>query len=192
MLALVAEGAGRRPRLEDEVDAFLEVFAIERGIGVVGELLAAGAAHPSGNQAALREQIDHRELFGEAQRIGDRRHRIAEQHDLRALGRTREHRRLDIHHRAEAERRAMMLVEHQAVEAEVLGIDLLVDVLVEQHRAGCGIEVLVGQSEEAAVAQDLVFQQIAFRRFGFRIVVILPLGEPHYMHRRLSAYPRKF
>ena len=79
MLALVAKRAGRGPRLDDEIDAFLEQFAIERGIGVVGELLGARAAHPSGDQASARDEIDHGEFFRQAQRIANRGHRIAEQ-----------------------------------------------------------------------------------------------------------------
>jgi hypothetical protein len=37
----------------------------------------------------------------------------------------------DIHHADHAERRAMMLVEGDAVEADLLSVDLLIDVLVE-------------------------------------------------------------
>src|SRR5258708_4382530 len=78
----------------------------------------------------------------------------------------------------------MMLIEHEPVEAEIFGVDLFVEVFIEQHRSLLRIEILVGQAEEAAVAEDLAFQKLAARRFGFWIVVILPFGEPHYMHSR--------
>ena len=53
VLALVAERTGGRPGFEDEVDAFLEILAVEGRVGVVGQLLGAGAAHPAGYHAAL-------------------------------------------------------------------------------------------------------------------------------------------
>src|SRR5258707_774729 len=85
----------------------------------------------------------------------------------------------------------MMLIEHQPVEAEILGVDLFVEVFIEQHRSLLRIEVLVGQAEEATIAEDLAFQKLAARRFGFWIVVILPFGKPHYMHSRPPLFPSK-
>src|SRR5258708_26900172 len=78
----------------------------------------------------------------------------------------------------------MMLIEHEPVEAEIFGVDLFVEVFIEQHRSLLRIEIRVGQAEEAAVAENLAFQKSTSRRFGFRIVMILAFGEPHYMHSR--------
>ena len=43
---------------------------------------------------------------------------------------------LDIHHRAEAERRAVMLIQHHAVEVHQLsiGVNLLVEILIKQFQ----------------------------------------------------------
>jgi len=45
----------------------------------------------------------------------------------------------------------MMLVERDPVEAQLLAINLVVDVLVEQARTLLRVEMAVGQSEEAAL-----------------------------------------
>ena len=130
---------------------------------------------------------------GAAQRIGDGRNRIAEQHDFRALGRFGQNRRLDIHDRTEAERGAMMLIENQPVEAKFLGINFFVQVFVKERRSVARVEVFIRQAEEAAMAQDLGFQRPASLRLSFGVVVILPLSKPHQMHDGLlPRYWRKF
>ena len=146
MLALVAERARRGPRLDDELDAFLEQLSVESRVGVVGELLGAGAAHPSGDQASARDEIDHREFFRQAQRIGDGGDRIAEQDHLHPLGNLGEDGSFDIHHGPETKRRAVMLVEHHAIEIHQLGVgvNLLVEILVEQFRPVLALEKVIG------------------------------------------------
>ena len=97
---------------------------------------------------------------------------IANQYDFDPLGSSREYRRLDVHHRAQAIGRAVMLVERHAVEAEFLAVDLVVDVLVEEPGALRRVEILVGESEEAAL----------FDNFVFGDWIIAALGEKHQLH----------
>ena len=63
------------------------------------------------------------------------------------LGDTREDRRLDVHHGAHAEGRAMMLVEHDRVEADVLGIDHLVEIFVVEPGALFAIEKFIRHAQ---------------------------------------------
>src|SRR5258708_36869170 len=71
MLAFVSPRPGPRPRLHDKIVGLLEQLAIVGGIRVVEELLAACAAHPSGDQPPPRDQIDLRELLGHPERMLD-------------------------------------------------------------------------------------------------------------------------
>src|ERR1051325_5843287 len=61
VVALVAEGPGLGPRLDDDVVRFLEALAVVRRVHAGGELLLAAAAHEAGDEAALRHHVDHRQ-----------------------------------------------------------------------------------------------------------------------------------
>ena len=78
MFALVAPRTGPGPRLNDEVVRLFEIFAVVSGIGVVEELLAARAAHPSGDQTSARNEIDLGQLFRHPQWMFDDWQRIAD------------------------------------------------------------------------------------------------------------------
>src|SRR5271166_4433568 len=86
MLALVAPWSRPGPRLHDKVVRLLEVLAVVCGIGVIEKLLAARAAHPSGDEASARDQIDLSELLGHPQRMLEDRQGIANQQDVHLLG----------------------------------------------------------------------------------------------------------
>jgi hypothetical protein len=173
VLALEAKRPGPGPRLQDKVVGLVEILAVVSRVGVVGELFTARAAHPSGDQPATGDHIDHREFFGQAQRIRHDRRGITKQHDLDPSRRPRQNRRFNVHHRAHAKWCPMMLVEHHAVEAEFVAVDLLVQILVQQLRALLRVEKGVGQTKKTA----------AFQYFFFRHVMVRALGEPHDMHR---------
>ena len=143
VLALPAERARSRPRLDDEVVRFLEALPVERRLRVVRDALTAGAAHPAGDQPPARDHVDLGQLFGQPQRVFPDREDVTEQDDLGALGDARENRRFDVHHATHAERGRVMLVQHQAVEAHLLGVDLLVEVAVVQIRADPRVVVRV-------------------------------------------------
>src|SRR5689334_12222239 len=65
MRALPAERALPCPRRDNQIVRFLKALAIEGRVNAIGQLLLAAAAHKTGNQAALRDHIYHRQLFGE-------------------------------------------------------------------------------------------------------------------------------
>ena len=62
--------------------------------------------------------------------------RVAEQHDLHALGRGGQDRREDVALGLHAERRVVVLVQHDAVEADLLGEPVVLEVLVVEPAAG--------------------------------------------------------
>jgi len=132
MLALVAPWAGLRPCLDDEVVRLVEQLAVEARIRIGRELFAARSAHPSGDKPSARDHVDHREFLGQPQRISDYRQRIAQQHDFHFFSDPRQNRGFHVHHRAHAERGVMVFIEHDAVEAQLLGEDLLVEIFVQE------------------------------------------------------------
>jgi hypothetical protein len=71
---------------------------------------------------------------------------LPSRNDLHPFGLGRQNGGLDVHHRAQAERRAMMLIEHYAVEVQQLlvSVDLLIDVLVEDLAPCSGSKKLFG------------------------------------------------
>ena len=70
-----------------------------------------------------------------------------------------------------------MLVEHHAVEAELLGQHLVVEILIEKLRALDRIEVTVGHTEEA----------LDFQNFVLGNVMVRPFSEVHYVHIKPSV-----
>ena len=101
VLALVAEGPGLGPGLDNEVMGLGEKLAVVRGIGIVRELLAARTAYPSRDQPAAGNHVNHGQLLRQPQRISQRQW-IAQQDDFHLFGDAREDRRLHVHHAAHA------------------------------------------------------------------------------------------
>src|SRR5579872_1802931 len=62
MLAFPTERSGPRPRGNHQVMGFVEVFAIIGWISIIEDLFTARAAHPSGNQPALGDEVNHRQF----------------------------------------------------------------------------------------------------------------------------------
>src|SRR5436309_7646576 len=139
--AFPAERPGLGPRLHDQRVRLLEALAVVRGIDAGGELLLAAAAHEAGHEAPARDHVDHRQLFGQPHRVVGERQWVAEQHQLHAPGHggqdRREHVALGLH----AERRVVVLGEHDAVESDLLGQPVVLGVLVVEPAARHGIEV---------------------------------------------------
>src|SRR5215510_7717440 len=172
MLALIAKRTGLGPRLDHHFMCFVEVLAIEGGVGIGGELFATATAYPPSDQPAAGDHVDHAELFGEAQRIAYYRQRVAQENDFYLLGDTCQNCSFDVHHRAHAKGGVVMLVQHHAVEAELFGEDLLVEILIEQLSALDRIEMFVFDTEETGL-DDFVIGNIPVWTFS----------EVHQMHR---------
>ena len=159
----------------DEVVSLLEAFAVVNWVCIGRPTFDPGAPDEAGDQASARDQIDLGKLFGEANRVIQDRQRVTEQHDLWLLRDAREDRRFEVHRGAEAGRRVVMLIEHQAVEAHFFAELVFVEVLVIEIRAERRIEVAIGKSEADGVAKTAV-------NVFFGIGNVGPFGEAHYEH----------
>ena len=172
MLAFPAERPRRRPRLEHELVGFLESLPVVGRLGVVGDAFAAGTAHPAGHEPAPRDQVDGRQRLGQPQRIVPDRDHVAEQDDLGLFGLTGQNRRFDVHDPAHAERRRVMLVEHQHVEAHLLGVELFVEIAVV--KVGPEHRVIAPIAHHQVQHVDPALHQVR--------VLIRPLGEVADLH----------
>src|SRR5262249_34507397 len=139
-----------------------------------GELLLTAAADEPGNEASARDHVDHRELLGEPYRIVGERQRIAQQDDLHTPGGGGEDGREDVALGLHAEGCVVVLVQHDAVEADALGQPVVLEVLVVETAPGGRIEVAVGEHERGG--PELPTLRLGVCRHGL-------LGEVHEMHQ---------
>ena len=96
---------------------------------------------------ARARSVDHRQLFGQPQRIIDDRQRIAQHENFAAPGDLGQHGAGDVDRRLHAERGRVMLVDHNAIEAGVIRHLILVVVAVVEIAGDFGIVVGVGQGQ---------------------------------------------
>ena len=68
---------------------------------------------------------------------------ITDQHDLGLLSNTRQDRGFDVHDTPHAERIPMMLVQHERIEAQFLGIAVFVEEIVVVVGGLLAVEILV-------------------------------------------------
>ena len=128
-----------------------------------------------------RQVVEHRELFRDVDRVVHQRQRAADDRDLGLAGARDQVRRDQVRRRHHAVGGLVVLVDRDDVEAELLGIDQLVDVglvlvgallriveLVRQHDPGGAMLVPLGHVERA------IRHQV----------------EERELHQRVSAYWR--
>ena len=172
VLALPAEGSGVGPCLDNEVMRFLESLAVEYGRGVVGYALASAAAHEAGDEPAVADHVYHGKLLGEPEGVVPDGQDIAQNDDLGLGGLAGEDGSSDVGHALHTEGGAVVLVEHEAVEAHLLGVELFVEIPVVERRADLGVVHLVADAEVGGLGSH---------EAG---LVVLPglLGEVSYKH----------
>jgi hypothetical protein len=128
MLALEREWAGLGPGLHDQVVRLLEALVGEERIDAGRMVFVADAAHETGDDAAARQVVEHRELFGDVNRVVHQRQRAADDGDLGLAGARDQVGRDQIWRRHQAVGGLVVLVHRDDVEAELLRVDQLVDV----------------------------------------------------------------
>src|SRR5258708_16573358 len=180
MLAFPPERPWSSPCLDDKVVSLLKALTIVHRVGIGRPTFDAGAPDEARDQPSARDQIDLGKLFGEANRVIEDREWVTKENDLRLLRDAREDRRFEVHCGAEAGRRVVMLIEHQAVEAYLFAELVFVEVFVIQVRAERGIEVAIGKSEADGIAK-------AAANVFFGIGNIGSLGKPHNEHDLLRS-----
>jgi hypothetical protein len=133
-----AERARRGPALEDQVVALLESLAVVHGIRVRPPALHADAAHEATQDAAARDEIGHRDLLGHLDRVVLDREDVAEEEQLRTSRGAREDGRRHVRGHVHARRCRVVLVDHQALEPDLIGQLVLVEValIVRRRRLG--------------------------------------------------------
>jgi hypothetical protein len=144
VLTLPTEGAGHGPGLLDEGKGFFEPFSVVGGIGVGRELLDAGAAHETRDDASARNQIEHRDLFGDPHWIVVNRQRIADQRD-RASNTLADHRRRDIDALLHRQHVVVVLVAHGSVKAHLGGVFVLAQEHLPEVTGLLRVEDAVGE-----------------------------------------------
>ena len=85
VLALVAEGAGLGPALDDEVVGFLEAGSVLSGVYTALQRLDGGAADEAGDDASAGVAVQHGDFLGHADGVVDGDD-IAEDGDFDVLG----------------------------------------------------------------------------------------------------------
>ncbi len=130
VLADIVERAGLGPGADDQVMRLGEALLRQARIDAHGVILGADAAHEARDEAAAREVVEHRVFFGDHQRIVHQRQRAAEDRDLGALDAARQRAGEQAGRRHHAVGGLVVLVEADAVEAELVGKLHLVEILV--------------------------------------------------------------
>ena len=172
--ALPAERTGHGPGLDDQVVRFFETLAIVGGVHASRELLLSAPAYEPRYEPSLGDHVDHGQFLGEADRVLGERQRVAEHHDLDALGGAGQHGGKDIGFGLHAKRRVVVLVQHDAVDADFLGVHVLLQVFVVEAAARDRIEMLVGKSERGGAVLEALACVVGRHRL---------LGEIHQVHR---------
>ena len=135
-----------RPRLADQVVRLGVLLAGQRRDGAVGVVgVHRGADREARDQPPARQHVEHGELLGHAQRRIVERDRVAEHDQRRLRGPARQGRRHDVGRRHQAVGVGVVLVDADAVEAHLLGIFELVEILVIGDVAELGLVHAVGQ-----------------------------------------------
>src|SRR5262245_22538858 len=144
---LPAKRSGLRPALQDEIVALLEPLAVVDRIRVGPPGLDADAAHEAREHAAARDQIRHGDLLGHPDGVVLDGQDVAEQEELRPSGRAGENGSGHVGAHVHARGRGVMLVDHQAFEARLIGELVLGEVALVIGRGLLAVEEAVRQLE---------------------------------------------
>ncbi len=96
VFAFVAERAGPGPGVDDDVVCLVEPLAVVERVGVGGHALLADAPDEAAHHAPAGQDVDHGDLFGDAQRVVVDGQNVSEKHDLALLGPGGQHRANDV------------------------------------------------------------------------------------------------
>src|SRR6516162_1913529 len=128
VVAVEGERTGLGPRPDDQIVRLVEALMRKIGVDTGGMVFRADAAHEAGDDPALRQDVEHRELFGYVNRVVHQRQRTAKDRDLDRLGALDQRAGDQVRRRHQAVCGLVMLVDADRIEAEFLGIDERIDV----------------------------------------------------------------
>ena len=139
------------PGAVDEIDGLPELLARGRRGHIVIERLRSRPRRKAGDQAAVRHVVEHGVFLRHAQRVEMQRQQVAENDDLAALGLLRQRGGDQIGRRHQAIDVLVMLVEHHAVEADLVGIGELVDIFLIEAAASLCVPQAVRHGDPAGL-----------------------------------------
>jgi hypothetical protein len=182
------------PRLADNLECFLEAGARLGQRHIVHLVFARNAASKAGNQPAIGNAVQHRQLFGQSQRLVQWQ-QVAVDQQLQPLGALRRCSRQQVRRVHQSVRRAMVLIEPDAVIAEPVEFlprlemfdigargDLRVAVFLRQFVGDFQVFELLTVSQEIEYED---FHRVASRRIhGF---VTPARAGAHGQHRSRSS-----
>ncbi len=146
VLALITKRAGLGPAFDDEVVRLFEALPIFSGFDARLQGLHCGAPHKTGDDSAAGIAIQHRDLFGHADRVVNGNH-IAQNGNFAILGHLTDHRGIQVNGRFHAPVGRMVLIAHDAVKAHVIGQGVLLMILIVKHVGLFRIEVGIGKAQ---------------------------------------------
>ena len=154
---------------------FLKALAVIGGVGVGGDAFDTRAAHKAGDEATIRQDVQHGELFGQAERIVPDGQDIAEQENFGVPGVARQNRPDEIHGGIHAGGGVVVFIDHQPVKPHLLAVLVFIEVAMEQAMGLVRIVKRIGEGQP---------QRRIFRAFLVRIFVVGQLGEIVDLHAR--------
>ena len=142
------------PGAGDDLEGFLEAGARFGQRHVVHLVFARDAAREAGDQPAVRQAVEHRQLFGQPQRFVQRQ-QIPVDQEFQPLGALRGGRRHQVGRIHQPVGRAMMLVEADAVIAQPVHLFPGIEVLGVGADRDVRLEMTFAQADRAAPTPTL-------------------------------------
>jgi len=127
--------------------ALLEALAVVHRVGVGPPALHAHATHEAAQDAPARDEIGHRDLLGHLDRVLLDREDIAEDQQLRPLGRPRQDSGGHVGRHVDAGGRRVVLVDHEAIEPGLVGEVVLVEIALVVELGDLRREERVGEGQ---------------------------------------------
>ena len=147
MLAVECEGAGLGPRPDDQIVRLVKPLVAEGRVGHRCVVFGAEPADETGDEAALGEVVEHREFFGDGDRVVGDRKRPAEHADRRVLHAPGQSAGQQVGRRHHPVGGLVVFVDAHPVEAEPVGKLQLVEIAVVERRALLRVVIAVGKGE---------------------------------------------
>jgi hypothetical protein len=116
------------PGGDDQVVGLLIALVREGRVEACDMVFGADAAYEAGDDAPARQVVEHREFFGDEQRIVHQRQRAPEDRDLHPLGALDQGAGDQVRRRHHAVGGLVMLVHRDRIKAELFGGGQLIDV----------------------------------------------------------------
>jgi hypothetical protein len=150
VFAIPAEWAIGGPALNNQIMRFVKSLPRIGWVNPVGEILHAGPDDHARDHSALRNHVEHSDLFGHPLRMIVKRQNIAQDDQFCLLGSPGETRRHDVRRGHPTVGGLMMFVYANTVEAELIGQLQLVQIAVVKRMAEFWVIKRVGTSYPSA------------------------------------------